>query len=158
MAIRWTSAARFAGLGLAVIAAFAVLASALEPPGPPPVPDVGLGPSASSPATPSAGEERPGGAWDSPWSARADSAARRSRTRPDTRAERSMPRRSPRPKRERDEERDETPAPTAPAPPPAPPTPQPPAVAYQPALAPPPPAPSPAPAPPPTPPEFGFER
>ena len=62
MVIRWTSAARVAGLGLAAIAALILLAGALEPPVPPPLPpDVGLGPSASVPVAPSlAGTERAG--------------------------------------------------------------------------------------------------
>ena len=81
LAIRWSSAARAAGLGLAAIAALAVLAGALEPPAPPPVPpDVGLAPTGSPPAgpTPAAGGEHRGGAWDLEWpdSRRASAGAR----------------------------------------------------------------------------------
>lgn len=60
--IRWTSAAQRVALAALGIGSLALLLRAVEPPEPPPLPpDLGLGPTASSPvASPATGERRIG--------------------------------------------------------------------------------------------------
>jgi flagellar protein FliO/FliZ len=160
MAIRWTSAARFAGLGLAAIAALGLLANAVEPPAPPPVPpDVGLGPSVSTPDTPApAGEGRDGGAEEPSRPGR--KGLRPLMEGPGQRAENRPKARRPRPAQRHARPDQEPPAADAPttvpaSPPEAAPAPIP---VPTPAVAAPPPAAPAAPPPPPPAPEFGFER
>jgi hypothetical protein len=139
MAIRWTSAARLAGIVMGAVAALALLASALEPPAPAAVPDdVGIDVAPADPPI-----ARPG-----------DPERELERREPGRKAH-DRPRRPPRPHRREDDDRSAKKAPPAPRPSPPAPAPSPPASI--------PPAPPPAPAPAPTPgpiapPEFGFER
>lgn len=154
LSIRWTSAARVAGLGVAAIVALALLASALEPPAPAPIPsDVGLGSVAASPAVSSpAGERDDGGAWDFGW------VGRRGADRPGNHlarpAKQRPARRPPRPRSD-DQDRNPEQGGVPPTPPPASPAPAP--VAARPAP-PPPAATATAPSSTPQPTEFGFER
>lgn len=155
LAIRWTRAARLAGLALLGAAALAFLAGALEPPEPPPLPpDVGLGPISSSPADPPLAGEDTVGRKDKGGVTRESGARDANRERRDARQERHEAK--PQPKGDQPSRpavvREPPLAPQAPKPPPAPPP-------APPAPPPPPPAPATTPQqPPPSQSEFGFEK